>query len=189
MIKKVLDFFMRLYYFNHSLKQIEEKDMANISENSLSKKDLVSLEKRLLSKIEEASAKAATKEELKTEVAKLATKEELKAETAKLSTKESVEVVAREVLKHSRDIEGLRTDIAEVKGDVKILKWEMGQLSEKMDTLQENFHIVLNAVDNMSAKFDIFITEKVAIDHALSRQDIKIDNHEVRIQRLEMEIA
>lgn len=117
---------------------------------------------------------------------KLVSKEEFKQVVAELATRESLEVVANEVVR-------LSSGMADVKGELNEIKWRMGQMEEKVTSLEtkfdEKFDILLNAVDGVANKFDILITEKAAIDHALTRQDERLDTHEVRIRRLEKKIA
>ena len=109
----------------------------------------------------------------------LASKKELKEETAKLSTKASLEVVASEVLRHSGEI-------AEIKFELKNINVRIDQMQDHFDN---KFDIVLRAIDNVASELSNSRSEKAAIDHALIRHDDKLDDHEIRIERLELKRA
>jgi len=127
----------------------------------------------------EELAKLVTKEEFRQELAKLVTKEEFREELAKVATRKSVEVLANQVLKNTNDI-------TEIKVRLNDIDWKIGDLREE---IKMKFDAILNAVDNLSRKYDDDRTEKAAIDHALTRHEDKLDSHEVRITHLEQQIA
>ncbi len=51
------------------------------------------------------------------------------------------------------------------------------------------FDIVLNAIDGVAKELSDMRTEKAAVDHSLTRHEERLDDHEVRIERLEMKRA
>ncbi len=151
----------------------KEGGMVDVNKDDMvNKKDLEAAKKELLDKL-------TSKNEFQQEVAKLATKEELKQEVAKLSTRESLEIVATEVVKHS-------AEIAEIKIELKHINLRIEQMRGHFDN---KFDIVLNAIDGVAKELSDMRTEKAAVDHSLTRHEERLDDHEVRIERLEMKRA
>ncbi len=173
--------------------------MADISKNGVAtKNDLANLKNELLEilvskqdfkeelallvtkdEFRQEVAKLVTKDEFRQEVAKLVTKEEFREEFAQVATRKSVEVLANQVLKNTNDI-------TEIKVRLNDIDWKIGDIREE---IKMKFDAILNAVDNLSRKYDDERTEKAAIDHALTRQDDRLDRHEARITHLEQQIA
>ena len=128
--------------------------------------------------------------DFKKELSKYATKEELKElETRlinKLASKESVEIVAAQVLKNSNDI-------SELKSEVVILNKKMDsgfeQLGSRLDSLENKFGVMMNAIDGIARDLKDGKTEKAAVDHSLNRHEQRIDDHETRINKLERNSA
>jgi len=147
--------------------------MAELSREDLAtKKDLEDLKKELLDNL-------ASKKELKQELSQYITKEEFARELAKLATKENVEVVARQVLKNTNDIAALKTE----------MRMGFNRVDDRLDSLETKFDIMMSAIDGIAKEFQNGRTEQAAIDHALSRHDNQIDDHEMRIKKLERRIA
>lgn len=152
--------------------------MENLASNDqITRKDLLDLEERLTNKL-------VSKEELKEVVSKLATKEDLKNETSKLATRETVEVLAIQVLKNTTDIDEIKTELKSVNNKIFSLHDKIDRIDEKFES---KFNMILNAVDNVLKEVTNNRVEKTAIDHALVRQDDRLDNHEKRIRKLELE--
>ena len=128
----------------------------------------------------------ATKEELDQKISTLATKEELDQKIAPLATRKALEVVANQVATNTQDI-------SEMKGDMKVLKWEMGQMREDIKSLEtkfdRKFDILITAVDGIAKELSDMRTEKVATEHVLNRHETQIENHEKRIHKLELKKA
>lgn len=157
------------------------------------KKDLEHLKIELSSELKKELRKYATKTDLKNlhidfkkELSKYATKEELKElETRlidQLASKESVSIIAAQVLKNSNDI----TDI---KKEVMVLnrKVDTGfkQVGSRIDSLENKFGVMMNAIDGIARDLKDDNTEKSAVDHSLNRHERRIDDHEARIKKLE----
>ncbi|MDZ7332048.1 MAG: hypothetical protein ONB13_05530 [candidate division KSB1 bacterium] len=159
-------------------KKLASKEELNHQVSKLATKEELRQEVAKLATKEELRqevAKLATKEELRQEVAKLATKEELKQEVAKLATREALEVVATQVLKNTNDIEA-------IKNELKVINYRLDRLEEKFDT---KFNLVLDAVDKVFKELTNHRTERAAVDSALNRHVLRLEDHEQRIQKLE----
>lgn len=76
----------------------------------------------------------------------------------------------------------LKKDIALVASEVVRLSTDLNDF--KQETRQQH-HTVLNAIDGLTRLITDNQTEKVAVDHALRRHDVKLENHESRIEVLE----
>ena len=118
-----------------------------------------STKKDLLDLKKELMDKLATKDEIQ----KLATKDEIK----KLATKEELYEVENKLI-----------------GEIVWLKTEISKLETKAEA-ERKFNLIMQAIDNLTAKIDAYQAEKAAIDHALGRHETLIEDHESRIQKLE----
>jgi len=147
--------------------------MSDLSkDDAVAKKDLDNLKKELLEIL-------VSKEDFKEQSDRLVTKEEFRQELAKLATRKSVEILANQLLKNTNDISVIKTRLNDI-------DWKIDDMREE---IKLKFDAILNAVDNLSRKYDDDRTEKAAIDHALTRHDDRLDRHEVRITHLERHIA
>ena len=45
--------------------------------------------------------------------------------------------------------------------------------------------MIMEVLDNIIAKMDIYQVEKAAMNHAITRHETRIENHEQRIKKLE----
>ncbi|MCU0643957.1 MAG: hypothetical protein MUC94_06815 [bacterium] len=126
------------------------------------------------------------KKEFDQKIATLVTKEEFDQKIATLATKEALEVVANQGAINTRDI-------SEMKGDIKVLKWEMGQMREDIKSLEtkfdKKFDVLITAVDGIAKELMDMRTEKVATEHVLNRHETKLENHDKRIRKLELKKA
>jgi len=172
-----------------------KKDLTDLKEELLGRMQLLATKEELDQKIatlvtkeefDQKIATLATKEELDQKIATLATKEELDQKIATLATKEALEVVARQGAINTRDI-------SEMKGDIKVLKWEMGQMREEIKSLEtkfdKKFDVLITAVDGIAKELMDMRTEKVATEHVLNRHETKLENHDKRIRKLELKKA
>lgn len=157
-------------------------------EEPATKKDLAELKRELLAKLatKEELKKLATKDELKKlatkdELKKLATKEELK----KFATKEDLKKLAtKEDLKRFVTIEVHQKSENKLYSEIIRLEEKLNLFETKADATKK-FNIIMKALDKISARIDSYYIEKAAMDHALQRHELRIDDHEQRIQRLE----
>lgn len=152
--------------------------MKPLNEQTVTKGDLKALESRLKSNSVSKSefkrevAKLATKEELQREVAKLVTKEEFKREIAKLATKEELEIVRR------------RLDEVASQGALHVI--DIQELKQNIVSMNTKLDVVLQAIDGLAGKVESYKTEQAAVLHSLSRHDRRLDDHERRIEKLEV---
>ncbi|MBD3288846.1 hypothetical protein GF337_08600 [candidate division KSB1 bacterium] len=158
--------------------------MANSSNSDVAtKKDLENLKIELSSDLKKDLRKYATKTDLKNlhidfkkELTKYATKEELKElETRlidQLASKESVSIIATQVLKNSDNITALHKLVDELS-----------------DSLDNKFEAMMTLLDAIARDLKDGKTEKAAIDHSLNRHEQRIDDHEMRIDKLERKSA
>jgi len=153
------------------------RDQMNMSQDDglATKKELEAVKDELL-------AKLATKEELKQEVARLATKEELKREVAKLASKKDLQKLKKTVDQHT-------VDIAELKTDMKIVKWDLSQFRAEMKTFQQQtegkFDRVFQAFDGISGQLLDIKAEMAAMNYTFRQHEERLDDHEKRITNLE----
>jgi len=162
------------------------------SDESATKKELEQVKDELLAKLvskdefNQTVAKLATKEELKQEVAKLATKEELKREVAKLATKKDLKKLQKTVDQHS-------VDIAELKTDMKVVKWELSELRDEVRVNKkehdQRFDRVMQSLDGISGQLIDIKTEMAAMNYTFRQHEERLDDHEVRITNLEEKSA
>lgn len=144
--------------------QKQELKLANSTKtNVATKNDLEVLQIELKNEL---------KNEFKKELSKYATKEELKElETRlidQLASKESVSIIAAQVLKNSDNITALHK-----------------RVDELSDSLDNKFEAMMTLLDAIARDLKDGKTEKAAIDHSLNRHEQQIDNHEMRIDKLE----
>jgi predicted nuclease with TOPRIM domain len=126
--------------------------------------DLEALKRELLNKLAK-----------KKELIRLATKDDLKG----LATKEELTRLAtKEELKKLDE----KTD--RIIGIIIQMQDQMSGMETKTDA-ERKFNNLMNAIDQLTQKFDDLITEKSAIDHGLIRHESRLDDHEVRIHNLE----
>jgi ribosomal protein L29 len=130
--------------------------MNSSKRQNITKSDLEALEKRL-------KASFVSKTEFKREIAKLATKEELEV------VRKRLDEVASQVALNTTDIRELKQDLARVES-----------------TINAKLDVVLQTIDGLAGKIDRQQTENAAILHSLSRHDRQLDDHEHRIEKLEV---
>jgi predicted nucleic acid-binding Zn-ribbon protein len=112
----------------------------------------------------------ATKAELQAAVSKLATKEELRAAVSKLATKAELDsAVGR-----------LALEIVKVQSDIRDIKQTIGGLSTKADMER-----IMTAIDSFANKAVSYDNARTLHGHKLTEHSDKLDDHEVRISRLE----
>ena len=156
--------------------------MNSSKRQSVTKSDLKAFEQRqnasLVSKTEfkRKVATLVTKAEFKREIAKLATKQELQREIAKLATKEELEIVRKK-------LDDVASQLALNTTDIRELKQNLAKVESTMNT---KFDVVLQAIDGLAGKVDSYRTEQAAALHGLSRHDRQLDDHERRIEKLEV---
>jgi hypothetical protein len=114
------------------------------------------------------------KQDIKEAVAHLATKEELKRAVAQLATKEELHAVEKR----------LDTRLTRVELAVVDIRAEMKTFETKEDA-DKKFKILVGMIEGLAARLDTAKTERAAILHALYRYDVKLENHEMRISKLE----
>ena len=144
---------------------MDKKNGAQYATNQDLKNTVESSKNELLEKL-------ASKKELKQEVSKLAIKGELK------NLEKRFEALTKKVEKNSADIVELRIEIVHMREDMKKLK-----IKEDAD---KKFYTLLHAIEGLAAKIDAYQAQKAATDHALQRHDNKLENHEKRIGKLEI---
>jgi len=143
--------------------------MNSSKRQSVTKSDLEAFERR-------QKASFVSKTEFKREIAKLATKEELQREIAKLATKEEFDVVRKKLDEVADQVVLNTTDIRELKQN----------LARVESTMNTKFDVVLQAIDGLAGKIDSHQTEQAAVLHSLSHHDRQLDDHERRIEKLEV---
>ncbi|MFZ5517468.1 MAG: hypothetical protein ACOY90_12555 [Candidatus Zhuqueibacterota bacterium] len=126
----------------------------------------------------------ATKKDL--ENLKQELKQDFRNELSKYATKEALEVVARQVLKNSNDIAELKV---EMKNGFQRVDQRLDNVEIRLDSLDNKFDIMMTAIDGIAKGLQNGKTEKSAVDHALTRHEKTIDNHETRILNLETKTA
>ncbi|MFZ5517467.1 MAG: hypothetical protein ACOY90_12550 [Candidatus Zhuqueibacterota bacterium] len=119
----------------------------------------------------------ATKKDL--ENLKQELKQDFRNELSKYATKEALEVVARQVLKNSNDIAELKVEMNN----------GFQRVDDRLDSLDNKFDIMMTAIDGIAKGLQNGKTEKTAVDHARTRHEKTIDNHETRILNLENKIV
>ncbi|MCU0644012.1 MAG: hypothetical protein MUC94_07090 [bacterium] len=132
------------------------------------KTDLDVLKHELLDKLvdkdqhQKDMAKLATKEELNQAVAKLATKEQLNQAVAKLATKE------------------------ELKWEINELRREIKQIDERHNQRYEKIIVTLDGIAGLLQNGRV---EKAATEASFQRHERTLDDHEHRIEQLELQHA
>ncbi|MCI0496387.1 hypothetical protein L0Z72_15380 [candidate division KSB1 bacterium] len=141
-------------------KEQHQKDMATLA----TKEELNQAVAKLATKEElnQAVAKLATKDELRQAVAKLATKEELKQAVAKLATKE------------------------ELKWEINELRREIKQIDERHNQRYEKILVTLDGIAGLLQNGRV---EKAATEATFQRHKRTLDDHEHRIEQLELQHA
>ncbi len=127
----------------------------------------------------------AVKDEL---LAKMATKDELQAVKdellAKMATKKDLQKLKKTVDQHT-------VDIAELKTDMKIVKWDLSEFRAEMKTFQQQtegkFDRVFQVLDGISGQLIDIKTEMAAMNYTFRQHEGRLDDHEVRITNLEQE--
>ncbi|MBC8183457.1 hypothetical protein H8E88_20385 [candidate division KSB1 bacterium] len=141
---------------------------------------------------QELTGKMATKDELKKlelvtkeEIRKLATKEEVK----KLATKDDLKNLAtKDELKKlatKDELKKLEKRMDNVSSAVSQIQYQLTFFETKEES-DRKFNILLTAIDGLTQKVTDFQTEKAAGEHTFQRHERKLENHEERIEQLEM---
>jgi len=143
--------------------------MNSSKRQSVTKSDLKAFEQR-------QNASLVSKTEFKRKVATLVTKAEFNREIAKLATKEELEIVRKK-------LEDVASQVALHTTDIRELKQNLARVESTMNT---KFDVVLQAIDGLAGKIDSHMTEHAAVQHGLSRHDRQLDDHERRIEKLEV---
>jgi len=143
--------------------------MNSSKRQSVTKSDLEAFERR-------QKASFVSKTEFKRKIATLVTKAEFKREIAKLATKEELEIVRKKLDDVASQVALNTTDIRELKQN----------LARVESTMNAKLDVVLQAIDGLAGKIDRPQTEQAAVLHSLSRHDRQLDDHERRIEKLEV---
>ncbi len=118
----------------------------------------------------------------------MATKDELQAVKdellAKMATKKDLQKLKKTVDQHT-------VDIAELKTDMKIVKWDLSEFRAEMKTFQQQtegkFDRVFQVLDGISGQLIDIKTEMAAMNYTFRQHEGRLDDHEVRITNLEQE--
>ena len=168
----------------------------SIMDQPSTKQDIENLRHELIGKM-------ATKDELKKlelvtkeEIKKLATREEIKKlatreEIKKLATKEEIKKLAtRDELKKLKSLTEEKFNKVDKRLDklssaVSQIQYQM-TLFETKEESDRKFNILLTAIDGLTQKVTDYQTEKAAGEYTFQRHERKLENHEKRIEQLEM---
>ena len=132
------------------------------------KKDIEALKNKLLDKMVD-------KDQYQKDMAQLVTKEEFKKELDKLLTKEEFrEQLKKEYSRYATKDE-LRFEINE-------LRKEMREANERHD---QRYNKILEILDGIAKQISNSRVEKAAVEATLQRHERKLEDHQVRIERLE----
>ncbi|MBN1481140.1 hypothetical protein EH223_01625 [candidate division KSB1 bacterium] len=135
-----------------------------------------------------------TVDEIRRELAKKAdqtTVNEIRRELDKKADKKDLELVAQQVAKNTVGIEELKTKVDYNSERIDRLVVEVVNIREDMKLLEtkadadKKFHLLMAAIDGLAKKIDSYQTEKSAVNHALTRQENRLDDHEERLKKLE----
>jgi len=157
----------------------------NRDDGLASKKELEAVKDELLAKMATKDELQAVKDEL---LARMATKDELQAVKdellAKMATKKDLQKLKKTVDQHT-------VDIAELKTDMKIVKWDLSEFRAEMKTFQQQtegkFDRVFQVLDGISGQLIDIKTEMAAMNYTFRQHEGRLDDHEVRITNLEQE--
>jgi len=168
----------------------------SIMDKPATKRDIENLRQELTGKMatKEELKKLATKEEIKKlatkeEIKKLATKEEIK----KLATKEEIKKLAtKEEIKKLESLtkkEFKRVDkrLDTLSSAVSKLQYQMSFVVTK-DEFDKKLDHLLTAIDGLTQKITDSQTEKAAAEHTFQRHERKLEDHEQRIEQLEISV-
>ncbi len=101
----------------------------------------------------------------------------------------NIEKVERDVEKIEKDITDLKTDMAVLKTDMAVLKTDMADLKEGQNRVEKFLLNLENIImPKINAMYENSISNKQHIkklEEAESKNAQKLDNHELRITRLE----
>ncbi|MFQ5708950.1 MAG: hypothetical protein ACE5HO_15945 [bacterium] len=124
--------------------------------------------------------KLVSKEQFQKEVGRLASQERLDAEVAKLATKE-------ELAKVNTTLESVAVQVAVNTTDIKGLKFKMGEVVERLDSLEnrmdQRFDMVMEVLDGIVVRLDRHDTERAAAEHTFLRHGNRLDDHESAYKR------
>jgi len=125
----------------------------------------------------------ATKEELKKDIE--TTNKNVEKIVQRLDKQEkSLDLVAGQVAKNTSAIEKNTTAIE----DLRIMNTLVIERMEKLETKEDadrKFNLLMNAIDGVVGRIDVYRIEQVATDGTVQRLDAKVVNHEDRIRMLE----
>ena len=123
---------------------------------------------------QELTNNMATKDELK----KLATKEEIK----KLATKDELKKLELFTKEEFKKVDKRLNSISQA---VSQIQYQM-TFFETKDESDRKFNVLLTSIDGLTQKITDSQTEKAAAEHTFQRHERKLENHEERIEQLEM---
>lgn len=131
-----------------------------------------------------------TRKEL-TQKADQTTVDEIRKELDKKADKKDLAILAQQVAKNTEGIEELKSKVDYNSERIDRLVVEVVNIREDMKLLEtkadadKKFHLLMAAIDGLAKKIDSYQTEKSAVNHALTRHENKLDNHEERLKKLE----
>ncbi|MFQ5637395.1 MAG: hypothetical protein ACE5IR_05320 [bacterium] len=152
--------------------------------DNVTKQELENTKQELLDKL-------VTKKEFRTEIDKLVTKTEFRSEIKRLDG--SIELLANQVGKNTLEIQKLRGEMNGLHSEMNGLRGEMAELRSEVDELRTDmnnkFNTVLSAIDGLAGQIRDMHTEKAAGEHTFRRHENRLDEHDLRIKKIEEKIG